>query len=99
MTMRTKRTPRSEKLDLRLTGAAKKMLQMAAAADRKSVTDFVLDSALRQAEERLADRQHFRLGAAKWNAFLTALDAPARERPRLKRLLTESGVFDGGARR
>ena len=37
---------RSETLDLRLTPAAKQTLQRAAAAAERSVTDFVLDSAL-----------------------------------------------------
>jgi uncharacterized protein (DUF1778 family) len=44
------RTNRTEKLDLRLTPAAKKTLQAAATAERKSVSEFVLDTALSQAE-------------------------------------------------
>jgi uncharacterized protein (DUF1778 family) len=99
MSARTKRTVRSEKLDLRLTRDAKRTLQMAAEAGRKSVTEFVLESALLRAEEQLADRRHFYLDAATWAEFLKALDAPARDHPRLKRLLTEPGVFDKGVPR
>ena len=40
---------RSEKLDLRLTPGAKQTLQRAAAATQRSVTDFVLESALASA--------------------------------------------------
>ena len=40
------RTTRSEKLDLRLTREAKRALQAAAAVSRRSVSEFVLESAL-----------------------------------------------------
>ena len=88
--------PRSEKLDLRLTPAAKWMLHAAAAAERRSVSEFVLDSALSRAEETLADRRFFGLDAERWAAFLAALDAPPRSLPRLERLFAEPSVFEGG---
>ena len=69
--------PRSEKLDLRLTPIAKRMLYAAAAAARRSVSEFVLDSALARAEETLADRRLFGLDAERWEAFMAALDASA----------------------
>jgi len=90
----TQRTKRTEKLDLRLSPAAKKTLQAAAAAERKSVSEFVLDTALSQAEERLADRRVFTLNAKGWNAFVAALDAPPRRQPRLERLFREPSAFD-----
>ena len=81
---------RSEKLDLRLTPEAKRVLNAAARASRRSVSEFVLD----RAREALPDRQHFGLDAARWKAFLAALDAPPRPLPRLQRLLTEPRVFE-----
>jgi uncharacterized protein (DUF1778 family) len=86
--------PRSEKLDLRLTPAAKEMLQDAAASLRRSVSEFVLESALTRAEEALADRRHFGLDAAQWEAFMQALDAPTRPMPRLERLFSQPSVFE-----
>ena len=88
------RTNRTEKLDLRLTRAAKRTLQAAATAQRKSVSEFVLDSALSEAEERLADRRVFTLESKNWDAFIAALDAPPRRHPRLERLFREPSVFD-----
>ena len=85
---------RSEKLDLRLTPAAKQTLQRAAAAVDRTVTDFVLDSALASAAETLADRQLFSLSPGQWDAFVAALDAPPRSHPRLSRLLMEPSVFE-----
>lgn len=88
------RTIRTEKLDLRLSRDAKRTLQAAAASARKSVSEFVLDTALSAAEERLADRQVFRLDRKRWDAFVAALDAPPRRHPRLERLFGEPSVFD-----
>ena len=88
------RTTRNEKLDLRLTRQAKKTLQAAAAVSRRSVSQFVLESALARADEALADRRIFSLNGAQWKAFLAALDAPPRPLPQLERLLKELGFFD-----
>lgn len=91
----TTKTTRTEKLDLRLTAEAKRILASAAAAERRSITDFVLDSALGRAEEKLADRRSFHLDAEQWQTFVDALDAPVRDMPRMRKLLTEPGIFSG----
>lgn len=88
------RTTRTEKLDLRLTRNAKRALKAAAAASHRSVSEFVLESALARADEALADRRTFDLSAAQWKAFMAALDAPPRPLPRLERLLKEPGFFE-----
>jgi uncharacterized protein (DUF1778 family) len=85
---------RSEKLDLRLTLSAKRALQQAAHAARRSVSDFVLESALARAEETLPDRHRFGLDAGEWMAFQAALDAPTRPASRLAKLLNEPSVFE-----
>ncbi len=87
---------RKEKLDLRLTSSAKRALQCAARAARRSVSEFVLESALSRAEETLPDRQRFGLDAEQWAAFQAALDAPPRPTPRLATLLQEPSVFERG---
>ncbi len=88
------RSTRTEKLDLRLTREAKLALQAAAAVARRSVSEFVLESALSRADEALADRRTFALNTTQWKAFMAALDAPPRPLPRLERLLKEPGFFD-----
>jgi uncharacterized protein (DUF1778 family) len=82
----TQPTNRTAKLSLRLSPAAKKTLQAAASAERKSVSEFVLDAALSEAEERLAARRIFTLDTKGWDAFVAALDAPPSRNPRLERL-------------
>jgi uncharacterized protein (DUF1778 family) len=87
---------RSEKLDLRLTPEAKKTLNAAAAAASRSVSEFVLESALARAAETLPDRGRFNLDAERWKAFLAALDAPPRPLRRLSRLLKTPSVIETG---
>lgn len=90
---------RTEKLDLRISPEAKARLQTAATAMDRSMSDFVLESALSRADEALADRRIFGLDASQWNAFQKALDAPTRPLPRLKALLRKPGFFDSGSSR
>ena len=90
------RSIRTAKLDLRLSPDAKKKLQAAASVSRRSVSEFVLESALVRAEETLADRTRFGLDPDLWKAFLAALDAPPRDLPRLKRIFSKPSVFEGG---
>jgi len=87
---------RSEKLDLRLTRSAKRALQAAAMSAHRSVSEFVLESALARAEETLPDRRRFGLNAEQWEAFQAALSAPPRPAPRLARLLKKPSVFERG---
>ena len=87
---------RNEKLDLRLTPSAKRVLQSAARATHRSVSEFVLESALARAAETLPDRQRFGLNEEQWKAFQSALSATPRRAPRLARLLTERSAFERG---
>lgn len=87
------RTTRTEKLDLRLTHSAKRTLEAAASVTNRTLSAFVLESALARADETLMDRRAFVLDAQTWQSFLTALNAPPRSPPRMQRLLTEPGFF------
>jgi uncharacterized protein (DUF1778 family) len=87
---------RTEKLDVRVSRSAKAKLIAAASASHRSMSDFVMESALARAEETLAERRVFGLNAEAWAAFQSALDAPVRPLRRLRALLEEPGFFDGG---
>jgi uncharacterized protein (DUF1778 family) len=88
---------RTEKLDLRLTATAKRALQTTASAAHRSVSEFVLESALARAEEILPDRQRLGFNAEAWAQFQAARDAPPRALPRMSRVLNEPGAFEPGA--
>jgi len=88
------KTAKSEKLDLRLSPATKRVLQEAAIASQRSVSEFILESAMARADEILPDRRRLGLDAEQWSAFLAALDAPPRPTPRLAELLNKPSVFE-----
>lgn len=92
--MATTTARRAEKIDIRLTAEAKETLRSAAAAQGRTVSDFVLDSALQRAAETLPDRTRFDLGARQWAEFQALLDAPPRDLPRLAKLLKKPSVFE-----
>lgn len=84
----------NDRLELRLTPKAKSMLKRAAAVEKKTMSAFVLDKGLEAAAETLADRREFRLNAKDYDAFVAALDAPVKPRPRLTKLLTTPSVLE-----
>jgi uncharacterized protein (DUF1778 family) len=90
----TKAAVRSEKLDLRLSPEAKRTLSAAATASQRSVSEFVLESALARAAETLPDRRRFELDDTRWVEFQAALDAPPRPLARLKALLTAPSILE-----
>lgn len=83
-------TQKSERIDVRTTPAVKRILQEAAATSNKTVTELLIDSALTQAAEVLANQRVFSLNEPQWEAFMAALDAP----PRLKKLLREPSILE-----
>ena len=64
-----------------------------------SVTDFMLQSACLQAEHVLADKREFVVSPKRWQAFVEALDRPAKVMPELARLLSQSSQRNPGLRR
>jgi uncharacterized protein (DUF1778 family) len=86
--------PRSERVDLRMTPAAKRTLQRAAAIRNKTLTEFLLDTGLNAAHDALADRRVFQLDAKRWNAFMQALSHPPKDNPRLRKLLARKPAWE-----
>jgi uncharacterized protein (DUF1778 family) len=86
--------PKSERIDIRTTPRVKRALQDAASVTSKTVSEFLLDSALTRAAEVLADRRLFLLDDDQWEEFMTALDAPPPPMPRLEKLLREPSVLE-----
>lgn len=85
---------RTERLNVRVTEAQARLIRMAAKETRANMSSFLVESACLRAEEALASQQHLVYNAEQWTAFVTALDRPAREKPRLKKLLTEPSVLE-----
>ena len=86
--------PRSERIDIRTTPSAKRALQEAASTSSKTVSEFLLDSALSKAAEVMANRRLFLLDDEQWAAFMAALNAPPQPMPRLERLFKEPSALE-----
>ncbi len=93
--MRNTGTPlRDTKVQLRMRPLQKQVIARAAHLKQTTLTNFMVEQAFHAAQQILADQVHFYLSPEKWDQFCAALDAPPKELPRLRRLLTEPGVFD-----
>lgn len=82
------------RIDLRIENSQKDFLIYAASLRNKKLSTFVLDSALKEAEELVANKVHFPLPERQWRTFCSALDRPAREIPMLKKLFKEPSLFN-----
>lgn len=92
--MSTLNQTRTECIDVRASTAVKQLLQEAARASHKNVSEFLLDAGVTAATQTLADRRQFVLDETQWQAFQQALDRPVQNKPRLKKLLRQPGVLD-----
>jgi uncharacterized protein (DUF1778 family) len=80
----------TQSINLRISRDQKALIDHAARSVGKSRTAFVLENAVRCAEETLLDRTRFTLDAGQWDRFTAALDAPPSEdqAAKLRKLLS-----------
>lgn len=93
MTMPAQTLSKTERIDVRSSASVKQLLQEAARASHKNVSEFLLDAGIHAAHQALADRRNFVIDDAQWAAFQQALDRPVQTKPRLKKLLSTPGVL------
>lgn len=84
---------KSERIDVRASTPVKLLLQEAARASHKNVSEFLLEAGIVAANQTLADRLRFELPPDKWDAFQAALERPVKRKPKLKKLLSEPGLL------
>jgi uncharacterized protein (DUF1778 family)/GNAT superfamily N-acetyltransferase len=73
------------------------IIREAASQTERTVTDFVMESAVEEAERILADASHFSLTEVDWSVFNEILERAPVVKPRLAALM--SGSEDGIAPR
>lgn len=88
-----KREARESRINLRASMRQEQLIRAAAAACDKTLTDFVLDSAVTCAEQLLADRRYFLLSEEQWEDFVRLIDAPVPATPKLDALLSAPSPF------
>lgn len=87
-------TPKSERLNLRLSDEALETIREAAAVQQQDVTSFVLGSALERARTVLAEDRLLRLTPHEVNQLERALDAEPQVVPQLAALFRRFGDRD-----
>ena len=78
---------RSETINLRASQKQKALIDRAAEALGRNRSDFLLETACREAEAVLLDRRYFVLSDDDFKRFAAVLDKPPASNPKLRRLL------------
>ncbi|HUB46397.1 MAG TPA: DUF1778 domain-containing protein [Acetobacteraceae bacterium] len=76
------REAKAERLEVRLTPATKALLGHAAHLKHTTLTDFLISSAVRAAEDALVSPRVFEVDSEEgWNTLMGLLDAPSSSEP------------------
>src|SRR5438067_1594403 len=85
---------RGEVINLRASQKQKSLIDRAAETLGRSRSDFMLETACREAESVLLDRRYFALSGDAFKRFTAMLDSPPKDNPRLRRLLHSKSPWD-----
>ncbi|CDX49032.1 putative DNA-binding protein [Mesorhizobium plurifarium] len=85
---------RKDVIQIRAPAGAKAMLSRAANLRGENLSEFVLGSALKQAEETILDQRIFLLDADAHQEFLELLDAPDRPSEELRGRMVHRPAWD-----
>ena len=80
-------SPRGETINLRASQRQKALIDRAAETLGRSRSDFMLETACREAQAVLLDRRYFALSKDAFKRFMEMLDKPPTSNPKLRRLL------------
>ncbi len=81
-------------IQIRASAETKAILTRAAALRGQKLSEFMLDSARRQAEDTILDQRVFFLAPDAHEAFLAMLDAPAQDVVELRTRLTKPPAWE-----
>jgi uncharacterized protein (DUF1778 family) len=84
-----------ERWDFRVDPETDRLVRRAAQTADRTLTDFVVDAAVVEAERLLADRAEFVLDAERWERFVELLDRSPQDNPGLAKLFATPSVFRG----
>ncbi|NCA89048.1 MAG: DUF1778 domain-containing protein [Gammaproteobacteria bacterium] len=85
---------RSARLGLRATPEQEVVLRRAAEVARKSLTDFILDSACLAAEQTLLDQRLFLVSGSHYQALMDLLERPEQPNEGLRDLFSRKAPWD-----
>ena len=87
-------TSRTSRLGLRATPEQEIVLRRAAEVARKSLTDFILDSACLAAEQTLLDQRLFMVSGSQYQALMDLLDRPEQPNDGLRELFSRKAPWN-----
>lgn len=91
---------KEERIHLRLNAFSKKRIERAAALTGKTVTEFVVSTAVNKADQVIDEHERIRLGAEDWDVFLEAILHPPKPNKALKEAMAaHKRLTSGKARR
>ncbi|MBT9585584.1 DUF1778 domain-containing protein [bacterium] len=85
---------KTKNLTLRISDRDKVSLQRAAQLQGSNLSEFILKAARQSAQEVLAQQSSFQLSSQQMQAFLDALDQPAKDIPNLRELFQTPPPWD-----
>lgn len=85
---------REETINLRASHRQKALIDRAAPSLGRSRSDFMLETACREAETVLLDRLYFALPGDAFQRFTAMLDTAPQDNPKLRRLLLTKAPWD-----
>lgn len=86
--------PKNDVIQIRASASMKAILTRAASLRGQKLSEFMLDSARREAEDAILDQRTFFLDADQHDQFLAMLDAPPAPSERLKKLMQRKPVWE-----
>lgn len=90
--MQSQRMPKTKRWAFRVASETDHIVQHAASTANTTLTDFVVDAAVTEAERVLSGRTQFALDPVEWGRFVVLLDRPPRDKPGLEKLFCRPSV-------
>ena len=86
--------PKHEKFALRVTARQKAVIEHAAMLRQTTMTAFIIEKAYEAAKEIILSERHIILNDAQWQSFNNALNAPAKDLPQLRQLISQPDIWE-----
>ncbi|HEY8721969.1 DUF1778 domain-containing protein [Pengzhenrongella sp.] len=90
----TTRATKSQRIEVRATERQEAVLRQASLATDRTMTDFILASAVEHAERILADRRWFTGSQEQYDEFFRLLDEPLESTEKFEKLWARPSPFD-----
>jgi uncharacterized protein (DUF1778 family) len=85
---------KTDRIDLRVSAAQKAIIASAAKASQKGVSEFIIESVIKQAEETILDQRLFILSEEDFQKLEAELEQPPVENPIFEKYLNTKAPWE-----